>query len=476
MDGVEVPSSPAGGSKASPGLAPAAAASAARRVGRTVGALLVCLVGFPAVATAFPESSWAWAVVVALLAGAIAGRVSRAWIVWLAVAATFALAGLGAGAPVEPAWVVPAVAAAALLSVAFVAGTAIGWRRDPWATARTSWREMGSSRRWLAVGAVAAVLVGVVGYMGYAAVAGSSAFLDPPRSTVCDTPATRFGWEYEAINYDKANDARLVAENPDLGTCSSQGTRAGPEVVAPDGVPIAGWYIPAANGAGPVGPTVLIVHGGKANKSDVLKYAPPFHAAYNLVLVDLRNSGRSGPADSTAGLHEQADLRAMIDWLVRAKDPAWIGVVGNSNGAATAVAEADDDPRVRALVLDSMHATLAAQVGNVLETENDQPAWPGTWAILAAVSLRVGTDITTVDPVRTIARVGDRPVLLTHGSADTIDRPAESVEPNLHAAVAAGVPVGIQICQGATHGEVVDTCPDDWARWAVTFMDGARGS
>jgi pimeloyl-ACP methyl ester carboxylesterase len=325
------------------------------------------------------------------------------------------------------------------------------------------------------VAVVVVALLGAAGFTGYVGVAGSSEVVSASHpSTACETPGTRFGWTYEAINYDKADDVRLAADYPDPLHCSSQGAPAGRAVVSSDGVPIDGWYIPAVSGIGPTGPTVLIVHGGKANKSDVLKYAPPFHPTYNLVLLDLRNSGRSGAALATWGLREQWDLRAMIDWLVLTKNPAWIGVMGNSNGGATAVLEAGSDPRVRALVLDSMHASVTAQLGSVLETENSLPAWPGSWAIVVGASLRIGADITTADPVRTIGRLGKRPVLLIHGSADLVDRPAESAERNLAAALEAGVPVGLEICPGAGHGTVIDTCPKEWARWAVTFMDAAR--
>ena len=95
--------------------------------------------------------------------------------------------------------------------------------------------------------------------------------------------------------------------------------------------------------------------------------------------------------------------------------------------------------------------------------------------MITGVSLRIGADITTVDPVRTITRVGDRPVLLIHGSADLVDRPSESAERNLHAALEAGVRIGLEICPGAGHGKVVDTCPEEWARWAVSFMTAAQG-
>jgi pimeloyl-ACP methyl ester carboxylesterase len=434
--------------------------------------------GLLAVAWAFPESAWVWSlwIVVGLAAGSIAGRGRLVWLVWVGIATLDALAAFLGLTRLGPFWVVSAIAQGVLMSAAFAVGTALGRRRDPWATARTTWRGMRPAWRRLSVGAVVVALLGVGGYVGYAGVVGSTEVVNSSAaSTACETPGTRFGWDYEAINYDKADDLRLAAENPDMRDCSSQGATAGSEVVSADGVPIAGWYVPAASGSGPTGPTVLIVHGGKTNKSGVLKYAPPFHDAYNLVLLDLRNSGRSGAADSTAGLREQSDLRAMIDWLVRVKGPTWLGVMGNSNGAAAAVAEAGDDPRVRALVLDSMHATLSAQVGNILETERGHPSWPGSWAIIAAVSLRIGADVTAVDPVRTITRVGDRPVLLIHGSADVVDRPSESAERNLHAALAAGVPVGLEICPGAGHGKVVDTCPEEWARWAVSFMAAAQG-
>jgi pimeloyl-ACP methyl ester carboxylesterase len=77
------------------------------------------------------------------------------------------------------------------------------------------------------------------------------------------------------------------------------------------------------------------------------------------------------------------------------------------------------------------------------------------------------------DPVQTIAKVGDRPVLLTHGTDDALDRPSESAERNFHAALDAGVPVELEYCRGATHGAVIDRCPDDWARWVTSFLEGA---
>jgi uncharacterized protein len=338
-------------------------------------------------------------------------------------------------------------------------------------------REAGWPRRVATVLLAAVIglaLAGLLAYLLYVGAAGSERFIHPTdKNEDCRTPAVRHGWDYEAINYDKADDARLAATFGDMKTCASQGDLAGAEVTAADGIHIGGWYIPAANGVGPSGPTVILVHGGAANKSEVLKYAPPFHERYNIVAFDLRNGGRSSPADTTLGYREQLDVGAVIDWLDRTKHPRWIGVMGNSMGAASALAAARGDERIRALLLDSMHARAVTMVGRIFEAEVHHPPQPGGWAIVIGVSLRIGEDVTGVDPVRTITALGDRPVLLIHGTADEVNRPGESAELNLAAARDAGVPAELEYCEGGTHGELIDRCPEEWARWATRFFEGA---
>jgi pimeloyl-ACP methyl ester carboxylesterase len=87
-------------------------------------------------------------------------------------------------------------------------------------------------------------------------------------------------------------------------------------------------------------------------------------------------------------------------------------------------------------------------------------------------SWRSGEDLPAVDPQRLIARLGDRPVLLIHGTADILDTPEHSAELNLAAARAAGVPVTLEYCEGGTHGALVEKCPDDWQAWVDTFLGG----
>jgi len=453
---------------------------------RVVTAFAIVFAGVAAIlsSTPGPVVTWVGLILTGLLAGALAGRARLAWpsLPIVAIASAGAWWWSGGAETHRIYWWLGVAIAIVLVGVGFVVGTGTGWRRDPATTAASSWRGLSRPKRVLFVGGVVLAIVVLLGYTGYVGIVGSSTFMtarsDHPD---CRTPAQVYGLAYEAINYDKATDP-IPAPKPVLDTAGNtlywacdKPVAAGTEVVSSDGVRLAGWYIPAAAGIGPSGLTVIVVPGWKANKSEILKYLPAFHDAYNVILMDVRNVGQSGDAVTTLGLHEQRDVRAMVDWLVAAKGPASIVLAGDSRGAATSLAEAAADPRIDALILDSMHANLVDTIGNGLEVENGQPSLPGAWAIAALWSLRVGGDVTSIDPVRMITRLGDRPVLLTHGTDDQIDRPAESVERNLHAAMTAGVPVELHYCPASGHGKTLETCPDEWARWATSFLEGALG-
>lgn len=441
-----------------------------------LASFLIALLGATAcrILPASEPGTWLLLGAVGLAAGAAAGQPSR---VWLALAGSV-IAELGvdlaARDPGSPFWYLALGGRLVIVFVFGVLGCSIGSA------------SRGVSRRWrlATLGVAAACVVGLTGYVGYA-LARSGEYLTQAGEGDCQTPSVVYGWTYEAINYDQADDARLLAAHPDPLHCyqgnveangPDQGQKAGTQVVSADGIHVGGWYIPAANGAPPTGPTLVLVHGGKDNKSGMLKYAVPLHAEYNLVLIDLRNQGRSTGDASSGGILEARDLRAMIDWLERTKGPSWLGLVGNSNGAATVLAEAVDDPRPQALVLDSMHASVITQLGNIIETEQDPrlPAWPSAWAVVTGASWRLGADITAGDPVRTIARVGNRPVLLLHGLLDATDRPADSLEPNIAAAIAAGVDIEVHVCPTGGHGTVIDRCPAPWGDWTTHFLAVAR--
>ena len=81
-------------------------------------------------------------------------------------------------------------------------------------------------------GVLALAVVLVIGYVGYVAYEGSRQLVDASLNNPdCRTPDVQFGWAYEAINYDIADDAVLKTQNSDLKNCSYQGAKAGDEVI-----------------------------------------------------------------------------------------------------------------------------------------------------------------------------------------------------------------------------------------------------
>jgi pimeloyl-ACP methyl ester carboxylesterase len=317
-------------------------------------------------------------------------------------------------------------------------------------------------------------VVGLVAYTGYIGYEGSRRLVvNDGWGRDCRTPDILFGWEYEAINYDIADDAELRARNADLASCDYQGAKAGDDVVTADGTRIAGWYIPAASGIGPGGPTIVLVHGFTVNKSSILRYGAGLHEQFNLVAYDARNVGRSTGDQTTGGFKERQDLRAILDWLQRTKGPEHVGVLGNSLGAATALAEAVDDPRVEALVLDSMHTRVRYQI----EARVEHGGYPGyvgtTWAILLGIWIRTGVDLSSIDAEEIIGRYHGRPLLLIHGEADNEDLP-QRTQAFYEQAVREGIDTQIRWCPDSGHnapaGMPVDVCADDFANWTRAFF------
>jgi pimeloyl-ACP methyl ester carboxylesterase len=330
-----------------------------------------------------------------------------------------------------------------------------------------------SARRTRIVGWVtfvlAALLVVLVAYFAYVGYEGSRQLTDPPnRTSDCRTPAD-MGWDYEAINYDRAGDASAVTtDTPDA--CSDARAEAGDTLVGPGDVPLAGWYIPAGNGADPTAPTVVVAHGWGDSKSGMLDRAAVLHATYNVVLFDFRNHGQSGRAPTTQGVREAGDLEAVVDWLVTAKGPEQIALLGVSMGGASALNEADDDERIDALVIESTHATLANAAQARLDRGGYPLSLPGSWAILLGTLMRTGEDVSAADPIQAVERLDGRPLLLINAGMDQSIGPSDA-EDMLAAAEEAGVPAELEVCAAAGHAASNEACAEDYPGWVLGFLD-----
>lgn len=185
---------------------------------------------------------------------------------------------------------------------------------------------------------------------------------------------------------------------------------------AADGTRLAGWWLDA-----PASERVVIVsHGHRGNKSDMLGIGPGLWRAGNTVLLfDFRGNGDSEDGPQSLAHYEQADLRAAITYAVDRRPDAAIVLVGFSMGAAVSILVGANDPRVRAFVLDSPFAEMRGVIAHALGKLRLPPV-PLLWLTDRATRWRYGYGFNDVAPIDVIERLAPRPVLLLHGESDGV--------------------------------------------------------
>ncbi len=114
-----------------------------------------------------------------------------------------------------------------------------------------------------------------------------------------------------------------------------------------------GWFFPGFRGA----PTIVLCHGYQSSRGELLTLVSALQDhQYNVFVFDFAAHG-TNPGMTTFGYSEAGELRAAIEALAKRGDvdAGRFGVWGYNLGAYAALGEAEDDQRVRALVLDSVY-------------------------------------------------------------------------------------------------------------------------
>lgn len=238
-----------------------------------------------------------------------------------------------------------------------------------------------------------------------------------------------------------------------------------------DGLILRGWFIPAP---GRAKGTLVFSHGYAGDCSPDLVYVPFLNrAAYNVCLFDFRGHGTS-EGDFTSIVHyERGDLIDAIDFL-RRKGISRVGLVGFSMGGAIALATTPLCPEVVAVASDSTFSELTAIIRNAAV----QRGFPRLGAVLVSrlvvllASLRVRANLFSADPIRTIAKISPRPVLIMHGEADT----AIPVGEAYRLFRAACEPKELWVVPGAEHRQIETIQPEEYRCRLVQFFDRAFNS
>ena len=220
---------------------------------------------------------------------------------------------------------------------------------------------------------------------------------------------------------------------------------------ATDGVRVEGWFIPSLDGI--TDATVVLVGGRGLSKSCFLAYAQMLrNNDLNVLLLDLRGEGGSEGHTRSFGVKESRDVRGAVRYLKQCKPGASRHVFGFgvASGAVAVLGAAAEEPAIEAVVVDSAFARAESALDGPLPLP-EPLSRVLRQATLAFASAGLGCNLFSAGPVRDIARIGPRPVLLIQGQADTTCPPAAAEE---LLAAAAG-PARLLRVPGAGHGQAM---------------------
>ncbi len=225
-----------------------------------------------------------------------------------------------------------------------------------------------------------------------------------------------------------------------------------------DGLKLQGWYLPSQRGS-----AVLLVHGWGQTRAALWPQAQLLAArGHGVLLFDLRAHGESEGPVSTLGDKERADVRAALAFLASQPDvrAGRIGALGFSIGASALAVVAAEDPRLKALVLESPYSTLEESERSDFHTFGFAGEWWGLRTFRQA-----GLDLPGVRPIDALPKLAGRRLLLIYGERET--------DPDMVRRMLAAAPAGAGTwtVPGATHGAYRETAGEAYGLKVVELFE-----
>lgn len=210
-----------------------------------------------------------------------------------------------------------------------------------------------------------------------------------------------------------------------------------------DGLRLGGWWLPHPES----NRVVVACAGHRGIKSDMLGIGSGLWRDGNNVLIfDWRGRGASEDSFSTLAHDETRDLEGAIAYAVERVPNARLALVGYSMGAAVAILVAAYTPAVQAVVADSPFTSVAELVRHT-SARRRLPGWAVTPLANALTAARYGYRFGDVRPIDSVAAISPRPLLLIHGTSDTVIPASHS----RRLFEAAGMPKDLWLYEGLEH-------------------------
>lgn len=192
---------------------------------------------------------------------------------------------------------------------------------------------------------------------------------------------------------------------------------------------VSGWFIPCEGAT----TTILVCPGYRSSKTDMLGISHfLWKAGHNVLAFEYYGHGMQVGTPVTLGYREMEDFMGAVDYAQVRAPGTRLGVVAYSMGAAVAIMCSARTPEVEAIIADSPFATHTSVVDYNVRRALHMPSAPFAWLADYLLGWRAGYHFRQVEPLRDIAQIAPRPILLIHGGKDTVVDPHDA--PLLYAA------------------------------------------
>jgi pimeloyl-ACP methyl ester carboxylesterase len=240
--------------------------------------------------------------------------------------------------------------------------------------------------------------------------------------------------------------------------------------MSPDGLWLKGWFIPAPK---PSSITVIVLHGVGSNAGDMLLNSACLRSTglWNLFFVNFRGHDGSQGHLTSLGPLELGDLLSALQYLQETKpqQAQRLAIYGHSLGASVALVGAARFERLEAVVAESPFASAAHTIRHFAQLFYGLPYFPFVPLVLQFASWRVGVSVGRFSPIKEIARIAPRPLLLIAGDRDK-RIPLKDIRALW---AAAKKPKELWVVAGADHGDPWLIAKEEFERRLVAFFQKA---
>jgi fermentation-respiration switch protein FrsA (DUF1100 family) len=192
-------------------------------------------------------------------------------------------------------------------------------------------------------------------------------------------------------------------------------------VTNPDGMKLAGWFIPSENGA-----VIIMQHGYKSTRRELLNEAEMMHRhGYGVLLTSIRAHDYSEGELITLGYYETDDMETWYQYLLTRDDfdHERIGILGNSYGGMLSIQYAALNENIKAVVANSAFSSMTDTVSTSVTHFTGLPEFPFVPLIVFWAETDTGVKMEEIDATQWIPQISPRPIFLMQGGKDTVISP-----------------------------------------------------